>query len=31
MKCMNGMQCKSQKQSKQKPKNNDHKEYNNEA
>ena len=31
MKCMNDMQCKSQKQRKQKPKNNGHKEQSNEA
>ena len=31
MKCMNVMQCKSQKQRKQKPKNNGHKEQSNEA
>ena len=31
MKCMNVMQCKSQKQRKQKPKNNGHKKYSNEA
>ena len=31
MKCMNVMQCKSWKQRKQKPKNNGHKEYSNEA
>ena len=31
MKCMNVMQCKSQKQRKQKPKNNGHKEQSNKA
>ena len=31
MKCMNDMQCKSQKQRKQKPKNNGHKQQSNEA
>ena len=31
MKCMNVMQCKSQKQRNQKPKNNGHKEQSNEA
>ena len=31
MKCMNVMQCKSQKKIKQKPKNNGHRKYNNEA